>query len=136
MPRRSAASFAIPSVTGAPVRLSSPADLTAPERAIFLDLVAASKPDAFRASDLPLLCAYCRAIALEVRSAQELAAGDDKALVRWEKATKAMVALSMRLRLSPQSRQPNNPSRPSRPEPATSYYDRMALEEGGEGGWR
>jgi hypothetical protein len=132
MPRRSAASFAIPSVTGAPPRLCSPTDLTPDERQIFIDLVASAKAEHFRASDLPLLSAYCRAIALERRSAQELAAGDDKALARWEKATKAMVALSMRLLLSPQSRAPNNPNRPSRLEPSLSYYDRMELEERGD----
>ena len=128
MPRRSAASFAIPSVTGAPPRLAPPADLSGAERQVFLDLVASAKAEHFRASDLPLLCAYCRAIAVEVRSAQELAAGDDRALGRWEKAVKSMVALSMRLRLSPQSRAPNNPSRPSRSEPVMSYFDRMELE--------
>jgi hypothetical protein len=89
-------------------------------------LVAGTRPD--RNCDTPLLAAYCRAIALERRTAAELGAGDDKALARWERATKAM-ALSMRLRLSPQARAPNNPSRPSRPEPVTNYYDRMRLEE-------
>jgi hypothetical protein len=136
MPRRSAASLAFPSVTGAPPRLLPPADLAPDERQVFCDLVATSKPDAFRASDLPLLSAYTRAIALERRSAEELAAGDDKALARWEKATKAMVALSMRLRLSPQSRQAHNPTRPgSRVERPLSYYERHALlQEGGEDG--
>jgi hypothetical protein len=135
MPRRSAASFAIPSVTGAPPRLSPPSDLTPDERQVFCDLVASAKAEHFRASDLPLLSAYCRAIALERGSAAALAAGDDKALGRWEKATKAMVALSMRLRLSPQSRQPNNPSRPGgRPERALSYYEMQALREAGEDG--
>jgi hypothetical protein len=129
MPRRSAASFAIPSVTGAPIRLSPPSDLTPDERQIFLDLVASCRPEHFRVGDLPLLSAYCRAIALERRSAQELAAGDDKAVVRWNAATKAMLGLAMRLRLSPQSRQPNNPSRPGgKPERPLSVYERMALE--------
>jgi hypothetical protein len=126
MPRRSAASFVIPSVTGAPPRLSPPADLSEPSG--LHRPRCSSKAEHFRPSDLPLLSAYCRCIVLERRSAQELAAGDHKALARWEKATKAMVALSMRLRLSPQSRAPNNPSRPSQPEPVMSYYDRMELE--------
>jgi hypothetical protein len=134
MPRRSAASFAIPSVTGLPPRPTPPADLDEPERSVFIDLVAASKPDHFRSSDLPLLAAYCRAIVLERRSAQELAAGDDKAVVRWNAATKAMVSLSMRLRLSPQSRQPHNPSRPGgRPERELSVYEKMSLMESGDG---
>ena len=116
-------------MTGAPPGLSPPPDLTVDERQVFLDIVTASKPNAFRASDLPLLSAYVRAIVLERRSASELTDGDTKALARWEKATKAMVALSMRLRLSPQSRAANNPTRPgSQREAPVSYFDRMELE--------
>lgn len=128
MPRRSAASLQLAIIPGAPQRLRPPPELSATERKIFVELVAASKPDAFRASDLPLLCAYCRAIALERHSAKALAAGDDKALARWTQAGKAMVALSMRLRLSPQARAPNNPTRPQPQPHATSYYDRAHLE--------
>jgi hypothetical protein len=114
--------------------LAPPPDLGPEERTIFLDLVAASKPDAFRVSDLPLLSAYVRSIALERRSAAELAAGDGRAVVRWNAATKAMVSLSMRLRLSPQSRAPNNPSRPGgKQERKLSYYEQQALLEGGDG---
>ena len=130
MPRKSSASLQLAIIPGAPQRLRPPAELDATERKIFVDLVAASKPEHFRASDLPLLCAYCRSIALERRSAAALKAGKDKeALPRWTQATKAMVTLSMRLRLSPQARAPNNPSRPqSRREQPTSYYDRVHLE--------
>jgi len=46
----------------------------------------------------------------------------------WEKANRNMVALSARLRLCPQSRQPNNPTR--RPPERVSYYEREALEHG------
>jgi hypothetical protein len=60
-----------------------------------------------------------------------LAAGDDKALARWEKAVKSMVALSMRLRLSPQARAPHT-SRPDKPPAPLSYYDRMRLAEIGD----
>jgi phage terminase small subunit len=135
MPRRSAASFAIPSVTGLPPRLSPPSDLSPDERQVFCDLAAASKPDAFRSSDSPLLAAYCRAITIERRAAAELAAGDDKALAKWNGATKAMVSLSQRLRLSPQSRAPNNPTnRASKPERPLSYYERQALQEGDHDG--
>jgi hypothetical protein len=130
MPRRSAASAQLAIVPGTPQRLRPPPELSATERKIFAELVASSKPDHFRASDLPLLCAYCRAIALERHSAKALAAGDDKALPRWTQAGKAMVALSMRLRLSPQARAPNNPTRPQpQSHAAVSYYDRARLED-------
>jgi hypothetical protein len=135
MPRQSAASLGFPSVTGLPPRLSPPADLGVEERQVFLDLIAASRADSFRPSDSPLLSAYCRAIALERRSAQELAAGDAQALGRWNGAVKAMLGLAMRLRLSPQARAPNNPSRPgAKPERALSYYEQQALREGDDGG--
>jgi hypothetical protein len=126
MPRKSAAALAFPLRIGD--RLKPPPNLTAPERAIFLDIVASTKPEHFQPSDTPLLCAYCRAVALEARSARER---DDKALARWERAIKAMVALSMRLRLSPQARAPNNPSRsgPRAPAPTVNFYDRMRMEQ-------
>ena len=134
MPRSPAAASGFPSVTGLPARLSPPSDLTLDERQIFVDLVASCRPEHFRASDLPLLSAYVRAIGLERASAVE-APHDDKAAARWEKATKAMVALSMRLRLSPQSRAPNTPGRPGgKPERPLSYYEVMALKEQGDDG--
>jgi hypothetical protein len=46
-------------------------------------------------------------------------------LTVWEKATRIMKDLAMRLRLSPQSRQANNPTRPQR----LSYFQRAALAE-------
>jgi hypothetical protein len=129
MPRRSAASLQFSSLLGASERLRPPPELDEPERKIFVDLVSSSKAEHFRSSDMPLLAAYCRAIALERRSAAALNAGDDKALAKWEKAMKAMVALSMRLRLSPQARAPNNPTRPQPAKPqAVSYYERAQLE--------
>jgi phage terminase small subunit len=132
MPRKSAAAnLAI--IPGTPRRLAPPRELDATERKIFADLIAASSPDAFRASDLPLLATYCRAISLETRSASELAAGDDKALQRWTQACKVMSTMAARLGLSPQSRQPHMPTRPQslKPTPHTagSYYDRPVEDE-------
>jgi hypothetical protein len=129
MPRQSAASLSFPGVAGVPDRLKPPSDLGPDERAVFLDLVTSNKPEHFKPSDSALLCAYTRAVVLERRSAAELAAGDDKAVVRWNAATKAMVSLSMRLRLSPQSRASNTPTRPgSKVERPLSVYERMSLE--------
>jgi hypothetical protein len=134
MPRPSSASLSFPGVTGAPSRLAPPPDLGPDERQVFCDLVGSSKPDAFRDSDQPLLSAYCRAIVLERSAAAELAGGDGKALAKWNGAVKAVVALSMRLRLSPQSRQPHTPGRAGgKVEPTMSYYQRMSLLEGEDG---
>jgi hypothetical protein len=73
MPRRSAASFSVLPVPGSQPRLVPPTDLNPPERATFVEIVAAKKPQHFEVSDLPLLAAYCRAIELERYAAVQLA---------------------------------------------------------------
>jgi hypothetical protein len=96
-------------------------------------MVGACKPSHFQASDLPLLCRFAEASALaEQAAAKAFAEGlldeDDKPspwLAIHGQMVKAMSALAMRLRLSPQARQPN---RPTRPPSAVSYYERVALE--------
>ena len=74
---------------------------------------------------------YCEAVALAERAAKALQSDDAERvwLTRWDKATKVMVSLAMRLRISPQSRAPNNPSRPAGPAPTPSAYEVMALEQ-------
>jgi hypothetical protein len=129
MPRKSAVAANLAIIPGTPQRLHPPKELSADERKIFADLVAASKPDHFRASDLPLLNAYCRTIAMERGAAQAIRTGKDKsAMGRWRESIKAMVMLSMRLRLSPQARAPNNSSRPQAVQRTPSYYDRAHLD--------
>jgi hypothetical protein len=135
MPRASAASLSFPGVAGTPDRLKPPSDLGPAERAVFIDIIANNRPEHFKPSDSVLLCAYARACVLEARSALELGGGDPKALPRWNGAVKAMLGLAMRLRLSPQSRQPNLPSRPgAKPPRELSVYERMALQEGDHDG--
>ena len=119
MPRKSAASHAFPVIPGSPQRLRPPPELKGPARRIFIDLVASTEPTHFRASDLPLLCAYARAVQIEQSSAN-----DSKAIGRWSQAVKAMAVLTTRLRLSPQAREPNRPTRPTKPHVVSSYYDR------------
>ena len=80
------------------------------ERTVFVDVVTACDPTHFQPSDLPLLCRYCEAAVLGEQAALELRRGavvDGKPspwITIQEKAVRAMVSLSMRLRLSPQSR--------------------------------
>jgi hypothetical protein len=109
--------------------------LTAPERELFLKIVGTNKPEHFQPSDVPLMCRYVEAVIMAERAAEELRQNpvvNGKAspwLVIQEKNVRAMIALSMRLRLSPQARAPNNPTRPSSPP---SYYDQMRMEHGGD----
>jgi phage terminase small subunit len=80
-----------------------------------------------------LLTRYCEAAALADQAAEHLRAEGAVTvagrvspwLVAHEKSVKALTMLSMRLRLSPQAREPN---RPSRKQP-TSYYEKMAADE-------
>ena len=108
--RKSAAALSVIPVDGKPDRLLPPVSLSDAERTVFVDLVAACDPTHFRPSDLPLLVRYCEAVVLAERAALELRLGavvDGKPspwITIQEKAVRAIVALSMRLRLSPQSR--------------------------------
>jgi hypothetical protein len=127
MPRKSAAALAVRSARTGVARLRPPASLSPSARNVFLSIVTTEDASHFKPSHLPLLIQYCEAVALADRSAAALRCDDAPAawLARWEKATRVMVALSMRLRLSPQSLAPNNPTRP-RP---MSVYEKMQLEE-------
>lgn len=109
-------------------RLEPPPDLGKSETALFRDLVAACAPQHFRRSDLPLLARYCEAVILAETAARELREGGPVTNGRaspWltvqEKAVRAVVALSMRLRLSPQSRlDPKSAARESVPGAQTA----------------
>jgi hypothetical protein len=131
MPRHSTpAQLLHPVVPPQPERLRPPATLSEGAKGEFIRIVLCEKPDHFRQSDLPLLCQYCESVALATRATVELQRDDAPArwLTLWEKANRNMVALAARLRLCPQSRQPNNPSR--KPPERASFYDRVVLEEG------
>jgi phage terminase small subunit len=73
-------------------------------KAVFLDLVSTCDPEHFEASDVTLLGQYCEASALAAKAAAKLQEGDLSQLAIWEKATRAMAGLALRLRLGPQSR--------------------------------
>jgi len=116
---------------GSTPRLKPPPELGPCEAAHFVDLVTALPATHFQPCDLPLLCRYCEAIVLAERAAVELRDGPaviDGKPSPWisihATATKTMLGLSLRLRLSPQARIPNQPRRSG----AVSYYERAALE--------
>ena len=103
MPRQSQASLSIAHLSPHS-RLVCPPDLGGVEAEIFRATVAAAPANHFAAEDLPL-CAYCRAIALERRSAEELQAGAvvgsqaSPWLAVHASAVRSLSTLSTRLRL-------------------------------------
>ena len=111
-------------------RLAPPPHLTGPEREVFVELIATNAPDHFRRSDIFLLVSYCSAVVLNQRAAEELRTApivkgkNSPWLNIFEKTGRAMVALSMRLRLSPQARKPNQIKGKSQ---RLSIYEKMAL---------
>jgi phage terminase small subunit len=128
--RKSRASLSLVTVPEPVERLVAPAFLTEEEREIFADLVASTTPKHFKVSDAPLLTAYCQSVATQRMSSREFkrapllgGRASPWAAVE-EKAIRSMVALSMRLRLSPQARDRHQPSRAAK---KLSYYERAAL---------
>jgi hypothetical protein len=96
--RKSAEALAI-NVSGEPPRLTPPAGLNPKERAAFVELVNAADPRHFRRSDAPMIVALVQATI----KAREL--GRDPAKTQdWERASRVMMALATKLRLTPQCR--------------------------------
>jgi len=110
MPRKSTEALLVP-VDGTRTRLEPPKALGEGAARVFRSLVASVDSGHFTRADLPLLVEYSRAVVQADHAQREIdaegAVVDGKAspwIVVQEKSIRAMVALSMRLRLSPQSR--------------------------------
>jgi hypothetical protein len=89
-----------------PVPVQPPASLSEAGRAVFIELVGSCDPRHFEPSDVTLLARYANATVFSEQAEARLAAdpNDSKALALWEKSTRTMGALALRLRLGPQSR--------------------------------
>jgi hypothetical protein len=115
-------------------RLKPPAELTGEARQAFLDIVTAARAQHFEPLDMPLLCAFARAVAME-RAASAVIMSDmptSAAMLEvYRTATRTMQMLSIRLRIGPQSRAGHTNARSrTRDDAPVSYYDRMRLERG------
>jgi phage terminase small subunit len=108
--RKSAAALAIAAPESRVTRLRPPPSLAEPEAKLFRQIVSDCGYDHFQPSDVPLLTRYCESSILAERASVELRESPvlDGKPSPWlyvrEKAVRDMVALSMRLRLSPQAR--------------------------------
>jgi hypothetical protein len=120
-------------------RLRPPASLQGPERQAFLDVVLSCPAAQFRPADLPLLCRWAELCVLCESAMAEMTAGGmvtaDGNVSSWfsiyERSTKALAGLALRLRLGPQSRAFKAPKKEAGP---ASFYDRMTLLEGDDDG--
>lgn len=111
MPRRSAADLAVVHPADRFTRLLPPAELGKEEQAVWQQVVLSCDEKHFRPSDAPLLVRYCQNVVLASRAAAALdregaviGGRPNPWLTVAEKADRALVALSMRLRVSPQAR--------------------------------
>lgn len=111
MPRASSASLETVIARIAPKRISPPENLSAGAADIFRAVVGSVDPEHFRPCDLPLMVEYARAADLANTAAAGLDAEGaivngraNPYLIVQEKATRALTALSARLRICPQSR--------------------------------
>jgi phage terminase small subunit len=115
--------------------LRPPAHLSPAARGVFVEIVASLAADHFMAADSDLLCAYAKAVCLEREASDHLdregsvVAGKVNAWITvLEKSQRALVAFSLRLRISPQSRSRGK----VRGEPKLSVYDKLVLEQQGD----
>jgi phage terminase small subunit len=108
--RKSIAELSVITVDGSPDPLQPPDHLSANERQRFTNIVASCDARHFRPSDTTLLCRFVEADALAERAAKELRkhpvikGKPSPWLTVQEKNVRALTALAIRLRLSPQSR--------------------------------
>ena len=91
-------------VTGGSRRLTAPASLNKPEKALFNELVGSCDPRHFVKSDLPLLVSFVQATLLTRQSASKLSTENPKNAAVWERAVRVQALLATRLRLAPQAR--------------------------------
>jgi phage terminase small subunit len=101
--RQSTAELSIVPIDGRRKPIDPPPELSAIEAAIFRELVGACDPTHFRVSDRPLLSALCTAIHLSRFYAGEIGE-DPTAFKSYTEATKLVISLSTKLRLTPSSR--------------------------------
>jgi phage terminase small subunit len=113
-------------------RLKPPGHLSPQARAAFIELVTGHDPRHFRPGDVAIMARYCEAVALAEQAARELATGGaviDGKVSAWHRvhqdACKTIAALTLRLRLGPQSRQPRAHKTSISP---VSYYEVLELE--------
>jgi phage terminase small subunit len=117
---------------GEPGRIPPPAGLGQAEKRAFTDLITSVPASQFVRSDLALLTSWAETVALRERMAARIAVEGEiteagkvnPAVAIHREAVKTLIALALRLRVSPQARR----QEPPRQKVVTSYYERLDLE--------
>jgi phage terminase small subunit len=114
--------------------LQPPSELSATQRELFATIVATCKTDHFREADVPLIALYVQSLELAQQTGAEVARDPAKAsaplLKAYELASRRVLGLSQRLRLSPQARSSNISGRSADAPRQASYYDRVIAAGG------
>jgi hypothetical protein len=110
------------------ISVQPPASLSEAARAAFIAVVSSVAPEHFEQADATLLARYATATVLAEAAEATLQSDptNTKALALWEKSTRTMSGLALRLRLGPQSRRER--AKPDRP---LSWSERFRLERDG-----
>jgi phage terminase small subunit len=119
--------------------LQPPHELNSTQKELFATIVATTKTDHFREADAPMIALYCQALELAQQTAAEITKNPANAsgslLKSYELATRRVLGLSQRLRLSPQARRANVSQRSADQPRQASYYDRVVAGGGQFPGW-
>jgi hypothetical protein len=136
--RPSAADLTYPAASWRPL-LQPPPELSPSQRELFAIITSTCKSDHFREADVPLIALFCQAVQLAQSTGAEVAKDPTKAsgalLKAYELASRRVLGLSQRLRLSPQARRANISQRSADVGRQASYYDRVAAGGGTFKGW-
>jgi hypothetical protein len=105
-------------------------DLDPEVRKIFVEIVLNSAAWHFQQCDVPLLCVYAEAIEQARSCARLIRAGNntDAVLKSQANALRAISLCTMRLRCSPQARQPHRSRNSDDRPPRVTFYDKLAME--------
>ena len=114
--RKSSAELSVISINSKRKPIDPPAELSPEERAIWWEITESVAPNHLRDSDRPILSALCTAIHLSRFYAREIGGEDASAFKSYTEATKLVISLTTKLRLTPQSR--------SRPETVARHEGR------------
>jgi hypothetical protein len=128
--RQSTASLSVAPLQSYGNQLSPPAELSAPEKQVFKEIVSSVSRDHFAPSDTFLIGAYAQAVVAARTFAKQLSRRPELT-DRWAQAVKVQGIIATKLRLAPQSRYDalRAGRRGKQAKQTASAYDHIELED-------